>query len=127
MITFASVLWSKRPALGADRIGKGYKTQGIVGHTVEFPIAVESANDSLFLVEPIALVSGKKIDWGRVHQVYGKLADVKQADNRNKRVVVIQSGATEAKFGRVATLLAQTAEVTTFPQIGAWSQRALLA
>ncbi|QYD70357.1 DUF1828 domain-containing protein [Paraburkholderia edwinii] len=114
-------------SVGQGRIKTGYRVIGISGHAVEFPLALRSANDSIFLIEPIALLSGEKIDWGRVHQVYGKLADVKQADSVTNRVVVFEDGAGAAEFGRAATLLAQNAEITTLGGLPDWSQRVLAA
>jgi hypothetical protein len=114
-------------AVGEEKITTSYRIQGISGHTVEFPLALRSANDGIFLIEPIALVSSEKIDWGRVHQVYGKLADVKQADAVSRRLVVFEEGASAAEFGRAATLLAQTAEVTTLSELPDWSRRAVAA
>ncbi|WP_248322002.1 DUF1828 domain-containing protein [Caballeronia sp. Sq4a] len=113
--------------LGSERVSTSYRTKGISGHIVEFPLAVKSANDRLYLIEPIALAGGEKIDWGRVHQVYGKLADVKQADEVADRLVVFEEGASQAEFGRAATLLAQTAEVTAYRELTRWTERALAA
>jgi hypothetical protein len=112
-------------SVGKDRVKTGYKTPGISGHVAEFPFAIKAASDRICLIEPISLLDGKRLDWGRIHQVYGKLADVKQADDQSKRLVVFETGASDTEFGRAATLLAQTAEITTYPLLGDWSQRAL--
>jgi hypothetical protein len=114
-------------AVGKERVCTGYRVLGISGHSIEFPLALKSANESLFLIEPIALINGEKIDWSRVHQVYGKLADVKQADSVTKRLVVFEDGAQAADFGRAATLLAQNAEITTLTSLADWSVRAVAA
>jgi len=112
-------------AVGKERICTGYHVVGISGHSIEFALTLKSANESLFLIEPIALISGQKIDWGRVHQVYGKLADVKQADSATRRLVVFEDGAQTTDFGRAATLLAQNAEITTLVSLSDWSMRAV--
>jgi hypothetical protein len=114
-------------SVGKDRVKTAYKALGMSGHFAEFPFAIRAAGDKICLIEPISLLDGERVDWGRVHQVYGKLADVKQADDQSKRLVVFEAGASETEFGRAATLLAQTAEITTYPHLSDWSQRALTA
>ncbi|KND55140.1 hypothetical protein BPUN_3048 [Candidatus Paraburkholderia kirkii] len=113
-------------AVGEERVCVSYRATGMSGHIVEIPLAVKAANDRLFYIEPIALGAGSKIDWGHVHQVYGKFADVKQADEVSDRLVVFEEGASDIEFGRAATLLAQTAEVTDYRNFGNWAARALV-
>jgi hypothetical protein len=107
--------------VGSMRILKSVKVQAMTGHTVEFPFAIKSANESLFYLEPIAL-SNEKIDWAHVYQVHGKLSDVKQADETMHRVVIFEDGAPAIEFGRAATLLAQSASIKTLTEARAWAR-----
>lgn len=112
---------------GRDRVKHAYRVQGISGHTVEFSLALQPAVDSICLIEPIALIDQKKVDWARVHQAYGRLSDVKQADADAGRLVVFEDGATAQEFGRAATLLAQTAHVATIRELPQWTAKFMAA
>ncbi|WP_087048864.1 hypothetical protein [Caballeronia ptereochthonis] len=67
--------------------------------SIDIPLAVKAANDRLFYIEPIALGAGSKIDWDRVHQVYGKFADVKQVDEVAHRLVVSKKAPATSNSG----------------------------
>ena len=110
-------------SLGRDKVQRSVKVQGMSGHTVEFPFAVYGKEEILYYVEPIALHENRKIDWGLVYQVHGKLSDVKQADQRNSRVVIFEDGAPDLDFGRAATLLAQAASIQQFHSTKVWADR----
>jgi hypothetical protein len=112
-------------AVGEERVSVSHRAMRMSGHAVEIPLTVKAANDRLFYIEPIALSAGSKIDWGRVHQVYGKFADVRQADEVADRLVVFEEGASEMEFGRAATLLAQTAQVTDYRDFNGWARTTL--
>ena len=112
---------------GRERVKHSYRIQGISGHTVEFPLALQPTGDSICLIEPIALIDQKKVDWARVHQAYGKLSDVKQADADTSRLVVFEDGATAQEFGRAATLLAQTAHIATIRELPQWTAKLMAA
>lgn len=112
-------------AAGRDRVRSAYRVQGISGHWIEFPLVLQPSPESIWLIEPIALLNGEKIDWGRVHQAYGKLSDVKQAESSSNRLVVFEDGAPDIEFGRAATLLAQTADITTLKKLQPWAIKAI--
>lgn len=112
---------------GKDRVKHSYRVQGISGHIVEFPLALQPAAASVCLIEPIALIDQTKVDWARVHQAYGRLSDVKQADADSRRLVVFEDGATAQEFGRAATLLAQTAHIATIRELPQWTAKFIAA
>jgi hypothetical protein len=114
-------------AAGRERVKGAYRVQGISGHWIEFPLSLQPHEDDVWLIEPIALSSGERVDWGRVHQAYGKLSDAKQAQESVHRLVVLEDGAPEVEFGRAATLLAQTAQVTTLRRLSTWATERLAA
>lgn len=112
--------------VGKDHLLKSARAQGMSGHMVEFPFAIKAENDTLYYIEPIALTNGK-IDWQHVYQVHGKLSDVKQADEKNHRLVIFEDGAPEIEFGRASTLLAQSASIKSLSQANQWLRIAAFA
>ena len=109
--------------VGKKRLLKAIKIKGLSGHTVEFPFAIKSSNETIFYIEPIALANGS-VDWQHVYQVHGKLSDVKQADEQGKRLVIFEDGAPAMEFGRAATLLSQCASIQTLSQAKEWLKAA---
>ena len=59
-----------------------------------------AGSTALTYIEPIALKAGKKMDWTQVYQTHGKMSDVKMADARNSRMVILEDGASAEEFRR---------------------------
>lgn len=103
--------------LGAERIIRQAKVQGISGHTIEFPAAIASRrNGMLIYVQPVAL-ENDKVNWPAVYEFHGKLFDVKAASEVANRIAVIERGATPLEFGRAANFLGSAAKVITLDGI----------
>ncbi len=110
-------------ALGANRLVKGARAQGSSGHAADFAFAVRAEqNNSLTYIEPIALKAGKKVDWTQVYQTHGKMSDVKMADARNARMVILEDGASTEEFKKATTILEQSALVRTLNRTRNWAE-----
>ena len=110
-------------AVGANRMVKGAKAQGSSGHTADFAFAVRSATStSMTYIEPIALKAGRKVDWTQVYQTHGKMSDVKMADARNARLVILEDGATAEEFKKAVAILEQSAAVRTLAKTRDWQE-----
>ncbi|SAI62402.1 Uncharacterised protein [Bordetella trematum] len=110
-------------ALGASRLLKSARTQGSSGHSADFAFAVRAEIDnSLTFIEPIALKAGKKMDWTQVYQTHGKMSDVKMADARNKRMVILEDGASAEEFKKASAILEQSAIVRTLNKTRNWAE-----
>jgi hypothetical protein len=110
-------------AVGSERLILGAKTHSSSGHTAEFAYAVRSsAGVSLTFIEPIALKTGKKIDWTQVYQTHGKMSDVKMADTTNSRLVILEDGATAEEFNKAVSILEQSAIVRPLGKARSWSE-----
>ncbi|CPM09271.1 Uncharacterised protein [Bordetella pertussis] len=102
---------------------KGAKAQGSSGHTADFAFAVRSATStSMTYIEPIALKAGRKVDWTQVYQTHGKMSDVKMADARNARLVILEDGATAEEFKKAVAILEQSAAVRTLAKTRDWQE-----
>jgi hypothetical protein len=104
---------------GKDNLLKSYKATGISGHEVKFPLAVRT-DRRVCIIEPIAILETKKIDWSHVYKTVGKMIDVKQSDTINKRIVVLEDGASPSDFGKASTILSQSATVRTLGTAQSW-------
>lgn len=103
--------------LGAERIIRQAKVQGVSGHTIEFPAAILSAKSGVpIFVQPVAL-ENDKVNWPAVYEFHGKLFDVKAASEVANRIAVIERGATALEFGRAANFLGNAAKVITLDGI----------
>ncbi|WP_459615029.1 DUF1828 domain-containing protein [Bordetella sp. 2513F-2] len=110
-------------AVGANRMVKGAKAHGSSGHTADFAFAVRAARStSLTYVEPIALKAGRKIDWTQVYQTHGKMSDVKMADARNGRLVILEDGAPAEEFQKAVAILEQSAVVRPLARTRDWAE-----
>src|SRR5690606_35985219 len=95
-----------------DRLVQGARARASSGHMADFAYAVRSASGSaLTYIEPIALKTGKKMDWTQVYQTNGKMADVKMADAANGRLVILEDGASPEEFNKAVSILEQSATV----------------
>ena len=70
-----------------------------------------AGSTALTYIEPIALKAGKKMDWTQVYQTHGKMSDVKMADARNSRMVILEDGASAEEFKKAVAILEQSATV----------------
>lgn len=73
-------------------------------------------------IEPIALKAGRKVDWTQVYQTHGKMSDVKMADARNARLVILEDGATAEEFKKAVAILEQSAAVRTLAKTRDWQE-----
>lgn len=113
--------------LGAERIIRQAKVQGISGHTIEFPAAIISRKSGLpIFVQPVAL-ENDKVNWPAVYEFHGKLFDVKAASEAANRIAIIEHGATPLEFGRAASFLGTAAKVITLDGIADLHRSAMLA
>ena len=104
---------------GKDNVLKSYKATGISGHEVKFPFAVRT-DKRFIIIEPIAILDTKQIDWSHVYKTFGKMTDVKQSDSVNRRIVVIEDGASQSDFGKASTILSQSANVRLLGTAQSW-------
>ncbi|MFU1980114.1 DUF1828 domain-containing protein [Bordetella hinzii] len=110
-------------ALGANRLIKGARAKGSSGHAADFAFAVRAEqNNSLTYIEPIALKAGKKVDWTQIYQTHGKMSDVKMADARNARLVILEDGASAEEFKKATAILEQSALVRTLNRTRNWAE-----
>lgn len=110
-------------ALGAKRLLKGARAHGSSGHAADFAFAVQAETDSsLTYIEPIALKAGKKMDWTQVYQTHGKMSDVKMADARNRRMVILEDGASAEEFKKATAILEQSSTVRTLNKTRNWAE-----
>lgn len=110
-------------AMGAERLVKGARAKGSSGHAADFAFAVRAEqNNSLTYIEPIALKAGKKVDWTQVYQTHGKMSDVKMADARNARMVILEDGASAEEFKKATAILEQSAVVRTLNKTRNWPE-----
>ncbi|OZI33040.1 DUF1828 domain-containing protein [Bordetella genomosp. 1] len=108
-------------ALGMPRIVKGARTRGSSGHAADFAFGVRAEqSNALTFIEPIALKAGKKVDWTQVYQTHGKMSDVKMADARNARLVILEDGASAEEFKKAVAILEQSATVRTLNKTRDW-------
>ena len=68
------------------------------------------------------LKAGKKMDWTQVYQTHGKMSDVKMADARNSRMVILEDGASAEEFKKAVTILEQSATVQTLAKTRDWRE-----
>jgi Tfp pilus assembly major pilin PilA len=109
--------------VGVNRMVKGARAKGSSGHTADFAFAVRAASSTaLTYIEPIALKAGKKMDWTQVYQTHGKMSDVKMADARNSRMVILEDGASAEEFKKAVTILEQSATVQTLAKTRDWRE-----
>jgi len=109
--------------VGANRMVKGARAKGSSGHTADFAFAVRAAGSTaLTYIEPIALKAGKKMDWTHVYQTHGKMSDVKMADARNSRMVILEDGAPAEEFRKAVAILEQSATVQTLGKTRDWAE-----
>ncbi|CUJ74966.1 Uncharacterised protein [Achromobacter xylosoxidans] len=107
--------------VGPNRMVKGARAKGSSGHTADFAFAVRAAGSTaLTYIEPIALKAGKKMDWTQVYQTHGKMSDVKMADARNSRMVILEDGASAEELRKAVTILEQSASVLTLAKTRDW-------
>jgi len=110
-------------ALGANRLVKGARAKGSSGHAADFAFGVRApGSTALTYIEPIALKAGKKMDWTQVYQTHGKMSDVKMADARNSRMVILEDGASADEFKKAVTILEQSATVHTLAKTRDWRE-----
>jgi len=110
-------------AIGQPRVVKGARTKGSSGHAADFAFGVRAEQSSaLTFIEPIALKAGKKMDWTQVYQTHGKMSDVKMADARNARLVILEDGASAEEFKKAVTILEQSATVQTLAKTRDWRE-----
>lgn len=110
-------------AVGAARLVQGARALGSSGHTAEFAYAVRSATGAaLTYIEPIALKTGKKMDWAQVYQTHGKMADVKMADAANSRLVILEDGAPAEEVNKAVSILEPSAAVRLLGKARSWSE-----
>ena len=105
---------------------KGARAKGSSGHTADFAYAVRAAGSTaLTYIEPIALKAGKKMDWTQVYQTHGKMSDVKMADARNSRMVILEDGASAEEFKKAVAILSSPPPCRRWPRraTGARSSR----
>lgn len=113
--------------LGADRIIRQAKVQGVSGHTIEFPAAIVSRKSGMpIFVQPVAM-ENDKVNWPAVYEFHGKLFDVKAASDVANRIAVIERGATPLEFGRAANFLGNAAKVITLDGIPELKRSEMLA
>lgn len=116
----AIVLAELEAQLGADRVLREIKANGASGHSVAFPIGVRRTDGLVSVIQPIAL-DGGKINWSLVYQAHGKFFDVKGASEVANRIAIIQTGASQLEFGRVAHFLSEAAAVHTLDGTKDWA------
>jgi len=110
-------------ALGRERLLQGAKAQGSSGTTADFAYAVRSASGAwLTYIEPIALKAGKKMDWTQVYQTHGKMADIKMADARSGRMVILEDGASAEEYAKAVSILEQSAVVRPLGKTRNWGE-----
>lgn len=113
--------------LGAERIIRQAKVQGVSGHTIEFPAAIVTGKGGMpIFVQPVAM-ENDKVNWPAVYEFHGKLFDVKSASDVANRIAVIERGATPLEFGRAASFLGSAAKVITLDGISGLKRSELLA
>jgi len=106
-----------------DRLVQGARARASSGHMADFAYAVRSASGStLTYIEPIALKTGKKMDWTQVYQTNGKMADVKMADAANGRLVILEDGASPEEFNKAVSILEQSATVRPLGKARSWAE-----
>ena len=109
-------------AVGANRMVKGARARAAAA-TADFAYAVRAAGSTaLTYIEPIALKAGKKMDWTQVYQTHGKMSDVKMADARNSRMVILEDGASAEEFKKAVAILEQSATVQTLAKTRDWRE-----
>ncbi|CAB3705437.1 hypothetical protein [Achromobacter piechaudii] len=109
--------------VGVNRMVKGARAKGSSGHTADFAFAVRAAGSTaLTYIEPIALKAGKKMDWTQVYQTHGKMSDVKMANARHSRMVILEDGASAEEFKKAVTILEQSATVQTLAKTRDWRE-----
>lgn len=119
----AQVGHTLRQAIGEQRLLKAVKAQSSSGHLADFAYAVRSATSAaLTYIEPIALKTGKKIDWTQVYQTHGKMSDVKLADQRNFRMVILEDGASAEEFQKAVGILEPAASVYRLAKTPDWQE-----
>lgn len=114
---FKSIVFKELSAqLGAERIIRSARIQAASGNIIEFPIGVKRKDGLISYVQPIAM-ENEKFNWGVVYQAHGKFFDVKATSEINNRIAIIEDGAPEAEFGRVAHFLGDAAIIRTLKNI----------
>jgi len=112
----AIVVQELEAQIGAERIIRQAKVQGMSGHMIEFPAAIQRPEGGLVYVQPVAL-ENLKINWPSVYEFHGKLFDVKAASDIDNRIAVLETGATELEHGRAASFLANAATVLSLSDV----------
>lgn len=99
--------------VGKDRIKTDYAVTGISGHTIQIPIAVTSqkASNDLVFIQPIITRDNGMLDWPGVYKTVGKFSDIKEVDNVNKRLIVLDEKTNESDKGKATTLLASVGSI----------------
>lgn len=110
-----------RNYLQADKVKTDWAITGASGHTIKFPFAVEAKDGSHTLISTIAL-NDEKIDWATIYQTHGRLYDVKNIDDLDRRVVIMEYPANNQEFDRAASFLADVASIRTLEASHKWAK-----
>lgn len=115
---FATQVWrTLKEKLPPGSVVAKPRMEGVSGHQIEFPFGIILPNSmGIRAVQPIGISDDHRIDWGYVYQSYGKLSDLKKATPADvaNRVVVMEGGASDAEFGKAATVLSESAKVLLY-------------
>jgi hypothetical protein len=95
-----------------DDLFKSIKAIGVSGHSTTFPFGVKTEDGGICYIDTMASTNGR-LDWQHVYQLAGKLSDVKQADNKNKRLVIVEDGINQVDYGRATSLLSHSSRIQT--------------
>lgn len=115
-----------KKSIDESKIIVDYSTTGASGHTIKLPYAIKT-NSSNILIETIAASDNKSVNWDGVYRSHGRFSDIKQIDNFNKRLIIIERSSDKKEFDRASSFLADVASIRTLDSTSNWAQALKIA
>lgn len=107
-------------ALGQSQVLRKVEVIGASGHQLELPLAIQWHN-GLTYVQPIAAADDGGVDWRRVYETWGRMADLKNARiNGTDRLVVLEVAANDSDMKHAMTVIADSAPVVSYLRLRQW-------
>lgn len=106
-----------------ERLKRNVIVQGVSGHQLEFPFAIDFPDVGRQYIQPIA--SGDDhVDWGNIYKAHGKMFDLKSAGaEEQQRIVILEDLPGDDELGKAITFLSLTTSVLLYSHRAHWLQR----
>lgn len=109
--------------MAGERLQRNVSIEGISGHQLEFPFAIDFPDTGRQYIQPIA--SGDEhVDWGNIYKAHGKMFDLKSAGAAEpQRIVILEDMPGDDELGKAITFLSLTTSVLLYSHRAQWLSR----